>query len=241
MNADNFKRKIRKLLLGYDVHSFSFSQAGEDIILMNLFHNKIEKREKGFYIDIGCYDPVIHSNTFLLYLNGWSGINIDANPGAIKKFEKKRPKDINLNIAISTQASIQKFYMIGKNSTMNSLSLESIKKLGIENSITEEIQVQTNTLKMILKDHLHVNQQIDLLTIDAEGLDEEILISNDWNVYRPKVIVVEIHCEFTDKILSSSLSVFLIKQGYLYFTRTIITPSIFNLFFIDQFSIDNFR
>ena len=54
----------------------------------------------GYYVDIGAHHPVKYSNTYLLWLNGWSGINIDPLPNVMALFDKYRPKDINLNIVI---------------------------------------------------------------------------------------------------------------------------------------------
>ena len=36
-----------------------------------------EQHVDGFYVDVGCFHPKKHSNTYLLYKRGWSGINID--------------------------------------------------------------------------------------------------------------------------------------------------------------------
>jgi hypothetical protein len=33
-------------------------------------------------------------------------------------------------------------------------------------------------------------QEIDFLSVDVEGLDYDVLLSNNWQKYRPKVIVV---------------------------------------------------
>ena len=49
----------------------SFSQEGEDKILSQMLP------KKGTYLDIGCSHPIKGSNTFLLYLFGWSGTCID--------------------------------------------------------------------------------------------------------------------------------------------------------------------
>ena len=68
MNFAFFKRLINK-----DpkfLPNKCFSQNGEDLILNRLFENKTN----GFFVDIGAHHPVRFSNTYLFYLNGWSGI-----------------------------------------------------------------------------------------------------------------------------------------------------------------------
>ena len=46
-------------------------------------------------------------------------------------------------------------------------------------------------MRDILRRHLPPDTQIDLLNIDVEGLDLEVLQSNDWSKFKPKVIIVE--------------------------------------------------
>ena len=49
----------------------SYAQNFEDVVLNRVFHNV----DHGLYIDIGAYDPVIHSLTKHFYDKGWSGVN----------------------------------------------------------------------------------------------------------------------------------------------------------------------
>ncbi len=75
----------------------SYSIEGEDRIVRSLFW---EKRDTGFYVDVGAHHPFRFSNTYLFYTQGWRGINIDATPGSMRAFKKHRPRDINLEIGI---------------------------------------------------------------------------------------------------------------------------------------------
>ena len=54
----------------------------------DIFINKYLKNiDKGFYVDIGAFNPIRGSNTYLLYQKGWSGINVDADENSIKMFQ----------------------------------------------------------------------------------------------------------------------------------------------------------
>ena len=72
---------LRKVYIFYNIYirNRKFlkngSQFGEDKFILNLFLDDY----KGKYIDLGCYHPTRHSNTNILYQNGWTGINIDLN------------------------------------------------------------------------------------------------------------------------------------------------------------------
>jgi len=46
-------------------------------------------------------------------------------------------------------------------------------------------------LKNILNKYADKFERIDLMNIDVEGLDLEVLKSNDWNKYRPLFILIE--------------------------------------------------
>ena len=65
--------------------SISFSQYGEDILLRDLFRTELMELDSGFYVDVGAFHPFRFSNTAFLYIMGWNGLNIDANPqGALQ-------------------------------------------------------------------------------------------------------------------------------------------------------------
>ena len=71
-------------LINSDFCKSSFSQFGEDLII-----NKILKKiPNGNYLDLGSFHPIHFSNTFLLYLRGWRGVNIDGNEDMIKISKK---------------------------------------------------------------------------------------------------------------------------------------------------------
>ena len=107
-NRVKLERNKLKMLLWYrHLHRLfsrkttGYSQFGEDIFIAEFFSGK----EKGVYIDIGCFHPVRFSNTFGLYLKGWSGVNIDLCQASIDLFALARPRDKNLCVALSDQVN----------------------------------------------------------------------------------------------------------------------------------------
>lgn len=193
-----------------DYHK-SFSQCGEDMIARYYLN-----RKKGFYVDIGAYHPKKISNTFYFYLRGWRGINIDGSKKAIALFKKARPKDINLNTCVgltNEDAEIQFFHF--KSPEINTFKAESLPEI-LKYHKQSPVSVETislRSLESILDENLPKNQEIDLMTIDAEGADFEILLSNNWDLYRPKVIVIEKHCTIYE-FLQSDMHQFLINKAY---------------------------
>ena len=50
----------------------SYSQCGQDIFVYNILN-----KNNGTFLDLGCYLPKNINNTYILELNGWSGISLD--------------------------------------------------------------------------------------------------------------------------------------------------------------------
>lgn len=189
-----------------------YSQNGEDIILNNIFNLK----SNGFYVDVGAHHPYRISNTYLLHKRGWRGINIDANPETISIFKHARPNDINVNIGVSNSGDSLTYYQFS-DPAVNTFSENDAKKWQLKKWITflGTSEVKTDTLSNILSTHLPSDQSIDLLSVDVEGLDLEVLQSNDWGRFKPEVIIVEDHTFTLNKSSENAIYEFLTSQGYM--------------------------
>ncbi|HTW96312.1 MAG TPA: FkbM family methyltransferase [Candidatus Methylomirabilis sp.] len=191
----------------------TYSQQGEDRILADL--GLLKKR--GFYVDIGAHHPLYLSNTRLLYQFGWQGINIDPLPGMKKIFDRSRSRDINLEIAVSDRDGEEDYYIFaGPDNTLN--REEAIAKKGLKNSL----KVKTRRLAGILDDYAS-GKKIDLLNIDVENYEDKILRSNNWQKYRPGIILVEIRELDLENMDSSPIHLFLKNLGYKIFAKTLLT------------------
>jgi hypothetical protein len=62
--------------------------------------------------------------------------------------------------------------------------------------------------------NLDKNDRLDFFDIDVEGFDLEVLKTNDWVKYRPKVIVIESDISLQNDI-SSEIVKYLELQNYL--------------------------
>lgn len=188
-----------------------YSQNGEDLILNRFLDNKKE----GFFVDVGAHHPIRFSNTFLFYKKGWSGINIDAMPGSMAAFNKIRPKDINVEKGIALKNDKLTFYQFNE-SALNTFSKEeafSKNKDGYK--IIQRNLIEVDTLENILDKYMPINTKIDFLNIDAEGKDEEVLISNNWVKYKPSYILIEILREVYLGKNNCSIKKFLKTKGYI--------------------------
>jgi len=205
----------------YAFHKISFSQDGEDIVIAELFGDKSE----GLYVDVGAHHPQRFSNTYFFYLKGWSGINIDAMPGSMKIFDALRPRDINLEIPISDKSEILTYYEFDEpvlNSFNAPLSQERVATTNYK--IIAETQLKTQTLAEVLDKHLPPEKTIDFLSIDVEGLDYQVMSSNNWDRYKPKVVLVEdLELSSLKNTNTSKVCLFLEEKGYVLLAKTMRT------------------
>ncbi|MEI8314791.1 MAG: FkbM family methyltransferase [Verrucomicrobiota bacterium] len=170
---------VRRLVFG------SYSQYGEDLII-----DAIVGKEKLFYVDIGANHPINLSNTYRFYRRGGTGINIEPDPTVFPLLASCRTKDINLQIGVSTLERVLPFYRMSANtlSTFNKADADSHD----DYQINEVIQVPVRPLAAILSDHIP-SGGIDFMSIDAEGYEMEIIESNNWERFRPLVLMLEIN------------------------------------------------
>ena len=216
------RRQLRKLL-GYKEPSGylndSYAQEGEDIFLDCLFKSK----PNGFYVDIGAHHPIRFSNTYKFYRKGWQGINIDATPGSMAPFNNLRPNDINLEIPVSDKIETLPFYIFDE-PALNTFIEEAAKEITRDDfyKIERIENITTKPLRDILRENLKSGTQIDFLTVDAEGFDFKVLNSNDWELYRPGIVLFEADIPI-EEISASDVAVLLVSKGYSLYGKTLRT------------------
>lgn len=165
----------------------SYAQEGEDLILLRLFADQ----QSGFYVDVGAHHPKRFSNTYLFYKQGWRGVNIDAMPGSMEEFRRIRPRDLNIEVAIAGRPGSLTFYRFNDpalNTCDEQLARE--RNTGRYRILATE-PVRAERLQDIFPRILSAGQQIDFLTVDVEGLDAEVLASNNWEMFRPTYVLTE--------------------------------------------------
>lgn len=220
------KNRIREFI--YNRYNISFSKSGDDIQLMKLINNSVP----GAYVDIGCWHPVKASNSYYFYVRGWKGICIDPNPELKVLYDKFRPKDNFINAGIGYSGNALEYFML-EESSMNTFSEEFIKKHQLESKILKKIDVPFYSLKEILDVNLDEKDRLDFFDIDVEGLDLEVLKTNDWDIYRPKIIVIESDISFQNDICSDIVK-YLELQNYRLIGKSIINGDLGNLFLISN-------
>lgn len=199
----------------------SWSQEGEDQVLRRIF----ESKPKGFYVDIGAHHPKRFSNTHLFYMKGWNGINIDAMPGSMITFNRDRPRDINIEAGIGLNTCELDFYIFNE-AALNGFSKELStvhQEVKSNHKIERVVKLSVLPLSVVLERHLPKGQDIDFMSVDVEGLDFEVLKSNDWFKYRPRFVLAEILNSSLHEVQHSDIGKLMRDAGYEIYAKCVNT------------------
>lgn len=221
MIAVDLLKRIKNFFLKEKYSILSYSQEGEDRVLSRIF----EGLEKGFFVDVGAHHPKRFSNTYLFYKQGWTGINIDAMPGSMVSFKKKRPLDINVEIPVSNTGEELKYYCFNE-PALNGFSKELTefrKNLSGVYYVIDELKLKTQKLSSILEAYIPENTEIDFMSVDVEGLDFEVIQSNNWDRFRPKILLVEVLGNSMDEFFTNEVYLYLVSRGYSFYAKTVNT------------------
>ncbi len=203
-----FHPDINQIVSQEDMHAvISWGQDGEDILLTSIFSKMIDSGQKGVYVDVGAHHPYRFSNTYWAYQRGWTGVNIEPDQELFQKFLTFRPKDINVNAGIADKTGKMKYYVYEEkacNTFDENLYRDVLKPVEIR-----DIPVQK--LKDVL--HTHKMTEIDFMSIDVEGYEMDVLKSNDWKQFRPRILLVEQYLDIKG-ILESEIYQFLTEHDY---------------------------
>ena len=222
---DRTPRAIGRLACGLcnllDPHGRrAYSQEGEDLLLLRLF----EGQEAGFYVDVGAHHPVRFSNTCLFHRMGWRGINIDADPEAMRLFARERPADINVCVGISDAAGMLTYHVFNESALNTFDERLAQEREALPNCrLLRKAQVPVERLEAVLSRCLPAGQQIDFLSVDAEGFDVQVLDSNDWSRFRPRCVLAEALKTSLASVPDSAVFQRLSAAGYHLYAKTVNT------------------
>lgn len=211
-SMDRRVRLARWLLGGHA--ALTYSQEGEDRILSRLLDGPTQT--SGFYVDVGAHDPRRFSNTYLLYLAGWSGIAIDPNPAAAEAFRSIRPRDVFVLAAIGTDPGTREYFEFDE-PALNTLSPERADEIVRDTPyrLVQTSSVRVERLVEVLDTHVPAGTTVDVLSVDTEGMDEDVLTTNDWERYRPLFVVAEVlHSGPLGDVHDSGSATLLSRNGY---------------------------
>lgn len=163
----------------------SYSANGEDVILHRLFGGQA----RGVYVDVGAGHPTVGNATRALHDQGWSGINVEPDPGFFAELVQGRPNDANHPIALSDEEGRLDYWAVAGTglSSCDPAAAARARARGFE---VRETTVRCTTLARLLEAGAPVG--IDLLRVAVGGAALRVLQGNDWNRFRPSVVLVDV-------------------------------------------------
>ncbi|HDM8356036.1 TPA: FkbM family methyltransferase [Yersinia enterocolitica] len=187
----------------------SYAQNLEDVVLWKA----LKKIENGFYIDVGANDPIIDSVTRSFYNLGWRGINIEPIRRHFNEVVADRPQDINLNCALNESAGELDIWECDIRGWAT-LDREVAKTHEANGHKGEWHNVTVRTLADVCAEFHPEN--IHFLKVDVEGGELLVLEGNDWDKYRPWVVVVESTYPNTQIETHLEIETLLVDKDYLF-------------------------
>lgn len=182
-----------------------YSQFGEDVVLLNLIGNGV-----GTYIDIGAGHPIRGSNTYALYLQGWSGILIDPILTNVESARRYRSRDTSICALCGLDEEAKWFYEY-ETYELSTGEESRVKQLAEEGAHpSRKYQIQSISLRSLGMKASPVDRVI--LSVDVEGAEMAVLKHNDWASFLPPIIIAE---EYTPAWLGlSEIRTLLEAKGY---------------------------
>ena len=161
-----------------------YSQSSEDSII-----SRYCTEHSGQYIDVGAGRPISGSNSYFFYKKGWSGILIDPIARNQRLSQLLRTRDKFERGLIGQSGSVAFFetypyeYSTTSQATYEALLADGLVALKKKSFLN---------VKPLSSFDLKISEiEPSFLSIDAEGADFEVLQSNDWSGFRPRVICIE--------------------------------------------------
>lgn len=155
-----------------------------------MLYRALKHIQAGTYIDVGAWHPQFHSVTKWFYDNDWSGVNVEPSRKFFQLLQNRRPRDINLNMALGRQEGMLDFFEVGYTG-LSSLGAGSValgQSLGFHKARTYAVEVRT--MAQLFADQIRTDD-VHFVKIDVEGFESDVLAGFDWQKNRPWIVVVE--------------------------------------------------
>ena len=177
----------------------------------------------GVFLEVGAARPDYLSVSALFRSKGWNVLSIEPNPAYAEHYVRLGIE--RLAYACGDRDEDDVDFMVvdshGANYEGGNVTFESWSSLAIKDNYAElkpdldmkKIKVRLRKLDTILSEHAPNITHIDLVSIDIEGWELDALAGLDFDVYKPRVLVVE------NLFFESRYRHFMERRGYVLWRR----------------------
>lgn len=198
-------------LEGFRYYKISYSQSGEDLVLIKYL--KYKKINNGKYLDIGAFHPRWVSNTHILHKKNFSGYCVDLDEERLKWFRFSRGKKVKTICGAVSNKNDEtiKVYKFKRKSPFSLVDTTSLKHAEyFRNKGNGEYEIK-NIKNYHINDIFNIVGKINVLNIDIESQDFEVLKSSNLKIIDPEIILIEDNSGYFS---SEKLTEFFLKQDY---------------------------
>jgi FkbM family methyltransferase len=180
----------RRRLLGTapDLASRSTAQLHQDLWVLA----ETKRRLGGFFVEIGAFDGIEHSNTYLLEKEfGWTGILVEPNPAYHSVLRERRSAALSTSAVYSTTGKVD-FMHVGAAAVLSGIAKHAFsdRHAQLRSRDSDVITVDTLTLNDLLRNYGAPNK-VDYISIDTEGSEFEILAAFDFDAFDVRLFSIE--------------------------------------------------
>lgn len=161
------------------------------------------ERRDGTFVEVGAHDGEFASNTSCLADLGWRGFYIEPVPRYAEACRRRHAKNPNVTVSeigIGDRSERTTIHIGGALSTLRPDSKSNYQKLDWSKHAFAESEAADIDL-VTLQDYLRENRlasDFELLVVDVEGYEWRVLSTMDLSVWRPRMVIIELHDQNPD-------------------------------------------
>ncbi len=197
--------------------SLVYAKSAEDVLVSHLAHQACIKEMK--LMEIGVCHPIIRNNTFSLYteysdVKGYKGVLVEPNPLCWDQIEEYRKRDILIKKGVVNKREKKQFFMFPNHIGHSTFSKSIAERLIEQGKKCVVYDIDTVGINELILDNFE-NGTLDVLSVDAEGMDTQIITDIDFQIIHISIIIVE--KSFDEQNLIDEK---LLKNGYYLYAQT---------------------
>lgn len=166
--------------------------------LIELYAQYFPAKAGRYFVEVGAFDGIHWSNTYPLIQQGWSGLMFEPYPEFFEMCRDRYRDNPMIQVeqcALAEKCGQVKLFPGGSMTTIEEGLIEvwnrdaTLRLQGL--SVDKFVMCEAHTLDCRLEAHKW-SRDFELISIDAEGADDRVLMGLDLTVYRPQMIIVEL-------------------------------------------------